>query len=296
MRAWLMLALVEILLINTSTRASGAEVGPDQDIRAGRQALLDGHPHKARTHFATALRIIRAHPGKNGNDKISALSGLGYADLWIGNDQEAKHAYCEGLHLAQSEADRKAMRLGLGRAFNGLGQSRQAYDELEEDSAASHQAELQSAVAANLLGWNTSATDLLREAAPNGSYTGPNWQKSLYSRTNDTVEFQTKPRVNIGVQYSGDSDDNTNRTYQAGFVIPGSGLGDNALSPTLWSAQYQLSQIGSTTGRVDISTLSGGIRCAAEPRFGLFVACRGGQFWCVDLRCRYWSTVLSRQR
>jgi hypothetical protein len=243
--------------------------------RVKSDSLLEGHPYKARTYFETALRIIRAHPEKSWNDKISALSGLGYADLWIGNEHEAKRAYSEGLHLAQSDADREAMRLGLGRALNGLGRSRQAYDLLHEDSAASNQAALQSAVAANLLGWNTRGADLLRVAAPNGSYIGPNWQKTLYSRTNDPVQFQMKPRVNIGVQYSGDSDHNTNQTYQAGLVIPGSGLGDNSLNPTLWSAQYQQSLIGSTTGSIDISSLSGGL---AVPRLGLFVASWSGHF------------------
>lgn len=259
MRAWLLVALIEILAVNMNTRASAAGLGPDQYIRLGRQALLHGHPDAARSYFATALHMLRVDPQMSQSDKLPALSGLGYADLWLGQELAARQVYAEGLKLAQNAADKKAMCLGLGRAFNGLGQSRRAYDLLQKENDDSHQAALQSAVAANLLGWNTRAKDLLAQAAPDGNYVGPNWQKKLYAQTYDDVAFAVKPSVNFGVQSSGDNDHNTSQTYQAGVVYPGSGLGNNALGPTSWSAQYQQVLLGSTTGSAALSAISGGL-------------------------------------
>ncbi len=58
------------------------------------------------------------------------------------------------------------------------------------------------------------------------------------------------PRVVAGFQYSKDSDHNVNRTYAATALIPGAGLGDDALSPTLWQAHYEHTQIRETGGDV----------------------------------------------
>lgn len=259
MKNLLIVALVGALVVDMNTCAGAAELGPDKCIRLGRQALLHSHPDAARRYFATALDLLRADAQAPQSDKLPALSGLGYADLWLGQELAARRAYAEGLKLAQTPEDKKAMRLGLGRALNGLGQSHQAYRLLQDDAASSNLAALQAAVAANLLGWNTRAENLLAQAAPNGNYIGPNWQRRLYGQTSNDVAFAVKPSFNFGFLYSGDSDHNTSQTYQAGITYPGSGMGDNTLSPTLWSGQYQQALVGSPTGSVAISAVSAGV-------------------------------------
>ena len=259
MRAILIALMFEALFINIGTHVAAAGADPGQYIRLGRQALKEDHPSQARLYFLSALSMLHEHPNHSLDNQISALSGLGYADLWLGNQSEAKKSYSEGLHLAHDAMDRATMRLGLARALNDLGRPRQAYCLLRDHSIDHHDAALQAAISASLLGWNARSTDLLHEAAPNGVYIGPNWQRKLYNQTNKAIGFKMKPHVNVGFQYSGDSDHNTEQTYQAGMTFPSSGFGDNSLSPAVWSIGYQQSQIHGTIGEIGMDTLSGSV-------------------------------------
>lgn len=235
-----------------------AQADPANYIKLGRHALVSDNPYAARSYFKSALRKIDENKPLFRADELPALAGLGYAALWIGREHEAERAYRKGLQLAQSKGDQKTMRLGLSRALNGLGRPREAYDVLHSDTAVSHEADLQSAIAANLLGWNTRAAGLLREAAPNGHYVGPDWLQRLYGETADFVGFALKPHIDVGYHYSSDSDHNINQIYDAGVTIPDAGLGDNLLNPTMWHVYYRQTQITDSVGQVGISTLSGG--------------------------------------
>lgn len=259
MRNWLLVALVAVLVVDMHTYVFAAALSSNQCIRLGRQALLNSRPDAARRYFVTALDLLRADPHASQSNKIPALSGLGYADLWLGQELAARRAYEEGLRLAQTPEDKKAMRLGLGRALNGLGQSQRAYQLLQDDTSSSNLAALQAAAAAHLLGWNTRAENFLAQAASNGKYVGPEWQKRLYDQISNDVAFAVKPNVNSDFQYNGDNDHNTSQTYQVGVTYPGPGLGDNALSPTLWDAHYQQILLSNTAGSSAISIVSAGV-------------------------------------
>jgi hypothetical protein len=93
---------------------SGATVAaaePGHDIRLGREALTQEHPDLALSYFRKARDEIRRHPDKYHDDQLAALSGLGYAALWVGNSHEAENAYSKGIPIAHSPEDQKTMRV-----------------------------------------------------------------------------------------------------------------------------------------------------------------------------------------
>ncbi|MGC9215300.1 tetratricopeptide repeat protein [Acidithiobacillus sp.] len=247
---------------------------PASAIRLGRLAMAQNHPFAALSCFRAANAEIDANPSAYPADRLSALSGLGYSSLWVGKAHEAERAYRQGLLLAHSAADRKTMRIGLARALIDLGRPREARRLLQPVHKVSHEAALQSAIAANLLDWNTLASASLQEAAPIGHYAGPLWLQRLYGETKDYVDFTLKSQVNIGYHYSSDSDHNINQIYDAGVTIPGRGLGDNALNPTMWHVGYRQIQINDSDGQVGISALSGGWGASLDRNWQYMV--RGG--------------------
>ncbi|MDA8378185.1 MAG: hypothetical protein M0Z50_14270, partial [Planctomycetia bacterium] len=247
---------------------------PASAIRLGRLAMAQNHPFAALSCFRAANAEIDANPSAYAADRLSALSGLGYSSLWVGKAHEAERAYRQGLLLAHSAADRKTMRIGLARALIDLGRPREARRLLQPVRKVSHEAALQSAIAANLLDWNTLASASLQEAAPIGHYAGPLWLQRLYGETKDYVDFTLKSQVNIGYHYSSDSDHNINQIYDAGVTIPGRGLGDNALNPTMWHVGYRQTQINDSDGQVGISALSGGWGASLDRNWQYMV--RGG--------------------
>jgi hypothetical protein len=267
MTRWLLLIFVGAAGFNLNGAAFAAEADGGAYIRLGRQALADNHPEKARGYFRAALGAIGPDPrGREGvESEVSALSGLGYAALWLGADREARWAYSKGLKVAPNEDDRKTLRVGLARALIDLGQPRRAYNLLRGDTANSHEAALQSSAAASLLGWNTATAGLLRDAAPTGDFAGPVWQKNLYDRTDDAVALQTKPRVDVDVQYSDDSDHNLDWIYSATVSAPGPRLGDSALGPTIWQAQFQQLDLSVPGARTQISAATAGVAAPLNP-------------------------------
>jgi tetratricopeptide (TPR) repeat protein len=241
-------------LVAAAHHAGAQEVDPGQHVRLGRQALVDDQPREAREHFKAALAALDGQSA----DRVAALSGLGYADLWLGYDREARDAYRQGLDLARTDEDRRAMRIGLARALISVGEPRRAHDLLQGDAGENRDAALQAAVAANDLGWNAAARRALAEAAPDGHYAGQNWQNRLYGYTDQMVGYRQSPRVSAGVQYSDDSDHNVNRTYSAAAVFPAGGLGGDAFTPAAWEARYTHVQIREPGDSVDLDTITAG--------------------------------------
>jgi len=242
-----------------------AVADPGQDIRLGRQALTQEHPDLALSYFRKARNEINLHPDKYHDDQLAALSGLGYAALWVGNSHEAESAYSKGISIAHSPEDQKTMRVGLARALINLGRPREAYDILKPVRSMGADPQLQSAIASALLSWDTVAQKHLNLAAPHGVYPGPQWQAQLFRQTSDFVYYPLHDRINVGYQYSSDSDHNINQIYQAGVTIPGDGPGDNSLSPTMWYGGFRQTQItdnngssGASNGQIGISTVEGG--------------------------------------
>ncbi|MBE7563297.1 hypothetical protein H7F10_10135 [Acidithiobacillus sp. HP-6] len=238
--------------------ATVAAADPGHDIRLGREALTQEHPDLALSYFRKARDEIRRHPDKYHDDQLAALSGLGYAALWVGNSHEAENAYSKGITIARSPGDQKTMRVGLARALINLGRPREAYDILKPVRSLGAGPQLQSAIASALLSWDTIAWKHLDLAAPHGVYPGPQWQAQLFRQTSDFVYYPLHDRINVGYQYSSDSDHNINQTYQAGVTIPGVGPGDNSLSPTMWYAGFRQMQINDSDGQIGLSTLEGG--------------------------------------
>ena len=253
---------------------SAAYGDPASMIRLGRMAMTHDHPYAALSYFRSANAEIDTHPSAYRADRLSALSGIGYSALWVGNAHEAERAYRQGLPLAHSDADQKTMRIGLARALIDLGRPHEAYRLLQPVHKVSHEAALQAAIAANLLAWNTLASASLQEAAPTGHYVGPLWLQRLYSKTRNYVDFILKPQVDIGYHYSSDSDHNINQIYDAGVTIPGTGLGDNTLGPTTWHVGYRQTQINDSDGQVGISALSVGWGASLDRSWQYMV--RGG--------------------
>lgn len=237
---------------------SVAYAGPGENIRLGRNAMNHNHPNLALTHFRKSIKEIDENPEKYVSEKLSALAGLGYAALWVGNSHEAEYTYTKGLSLAKGLEDQKTMRVGLARALINLGRPREAYDVLKPVHAMSSDTELQSAIASALLGWTSVADKHLLAAAPHGEYLGPRWQARLYQQTSNFIYFPLNNEVNVGYHYSSDSDHNINQIYNAGITIPGSGLGDNILSPTQWYAGVRQTQINDRIGQIGISSVRGG--------------------------------------
>ena len=56
---------------------------PARDIRAGRLALQQNHPQAALNAFNSALEGIQMAPERYSSDLLAALSGKGYAALWL---------------------------------------------------------------------------------------------------------------------------------------------------------------------------------------------------------------------
>jgi hypothetical protein len=267
MTRWLLLIFLGAVGLNLNAVAFAAEADGGEYIRLGRQALTDNHPDRARGYFRAALRAIGPHPSARADveSEVSALSGLGFADLWLGADREARWAYSKGLDVARNEGDRRTLRVGLARALIDLGQPRRAYELLRGDTANSQEAALQSSAAASLLGWNTASADLLREAAPTGRYTGPVWRKNLYDQTGDTVALRTRPAVDVDVQYSDDSDHNLDWFYTATVSAPGPRLGDGALGPTMWQGQFQQLDLSVPGAHTRISAATAGVAAPLSP-------------------------------
>ncbi|MBU2779038.1 hypothetical protein HAP98_01765, partial [Acidithiobacillus caldus] len=75
------------------------------------------------------------------------------------------------------------------RALIGVGRPREAYDTAAPYRNISHEAALQAAIAANLLGWNVLGAEDLKDAAPDGAYPGPDWLKALYRYAHSYVQY-----------------------------------------------------------------------------------------------------------
>ncbi|WP_291510958.1 hypothetical protein [Acidithiobacillus sp.] len=240
------------------TSATIATADPAYSIRAGRAALDANHPQKALDAFQRALDDIAADPARYDADRVAALAGKGYAALWLGNEHQAESSYRQGFAIAHSEADKKTMAVGLARALIGLGRPREAYDTVAPYRKVDHEAALQAAIAANLLGWNVLGAQDLQDAAPDGVYPGPNWLKALYRYADDYLQYGLAPKVNVGVHYSSDIDHNINQIYSADVLWPGKPLSDPRLNPTFWQLGYQQTQITDSVGQVGLSAIRGG--------------------------------------
>lgn len=230
---------------------------PAVHIRAGRHALQENHPQLALEAFQQALAAIDRNPVRYAPDRLAALSGKGYAALWLGNDHQAYRAYAQALPLAKKHADREVIRVGLARALIANGRPIQAYKVVQPYR---HQAPaaLQSAIAANLLDWNVMAKHDLALAAPSGIYQGPDWQSRLYQITRNYVDFALRPKVRLGFHYSSDSDSNINQIYSATTLWPGRWLSAAKLNPTFWQVGFQQTQVTDPTGQAGLSAIQAG--------------------------------------
>ncbi|WP_215843831.1 hypothetical protein HHS34_009730 [Acidithiobacillus montserratensis] len=251
----IMVAIGGLFLLSGATIAAA---DPSQNIRLGRESLTQEHPQLALSYFRKARNEINLNLEKYQADRLAALAGLGYAALWVGNSHEAERAYIEGISIARSSEDQKTMRVGLARALINLGRPREAYDTLKPVRSMGADPQLQSAIASSLLNWDTVAQKHLDLSAPHEVYPGPQWQAQLFRQTSDYVYYPLHDRINLGYHYSSDSDHNINQIYQAGVTIPGYGLGDNTLSPTMWYAGFRQTQINDSNGQIGFSSLDGG--------------------------------------
>lgn len=230
---------------------------PAAQIRAGRHALQQNHPEAALQDFNAALQGIKQAPHQYQPDRLAALSGKGYAALWLGNDHQAYRAYAQALPLAKKPIDRQAVSVGLARALIANGRPIEAY-EVVQPYRHTAPAALQSAIAANLLDWNVMAKHDLALAAPTGIYQGPDWQSRLYQITQNYVDFALRPKLRLGFHYSSDSDSNINQVYSADALWPGHWLSAANLNPTFWQAGYQQTQVSDPTGQVGLSAIRAG--------------------------------------
>ncbi len=246
-----------ILCLGAAPSLFAATEDPGAQIRLGRQALAQNHPQEALQAFERSLLAIQQNPVRYAPDRLAALSGKGYAALWLGNDHQAYRTYAEALSLAQDPQDRQTMAVGLARALIANGRPLQAYDTLQPYRQNSSAA-LQSAIAANLLDWNNAAAHWLAVAAPSGSYVGPDWEARLYRITQNYVDFSRKPKVRLGFHYSSDSDSNINQIYSADVLWPGAALSEPKRNPTFWDLGFQQTQIGNPAGHAALSAIRGG--------------------------------------
>ena len=233
------------------------DTAPARDIRAGRLALQQNHPQAALNAFNSALEGIQNAPEQYSSDRLAALSGKGYAALWLGNDHQAYRAYARALPLAQKPKDREVVSTGLARALIANGRPIAAYNQVQpylQDAPAA----LQSAIAANLLNWNNTAARDLALTAPTGVYEGPDWQARLFRITRNYVDFALRPKLRLGFHYSSDSDSNINQVYSADALWPGQWLSAAKLNPTFWQAGFQQTQVSDPTGQVGLSAIRAG--------------------------------------
>lgn len=93
------------------------------NIQAGRTALQQGHPAKARELFAAAL----AQPGGTREDRYAAAMGLGQSALWLGAYPAADSAFHTAHDMAGDAQARQAADTGLAQALNAQGYPRAAY-------------------------------------------------------------------------------------------------------------------------------------------------------------------------
>ncbi|WP_308390025.1 hypothetical protein [Acidithiobacillus sp. AMEEHan] len=204
-----------------------------------------------------ALKKIDEHPVRYASDRLAALSGKGYAALWLGNDHQAYRAYAQAFPLAKVPSDRKVVSVGLARALIANGRPIEAFN-ITQPYRQHPPVALQSAIAANLLDWNVMAKQDLALAAPAGHYVGPDWEARLYRITNNYVDFALQPKIRLGFHYSSDIDSNINQIYSADAFWPGRWLSRKGLNPTFWQVGFQQTQVADPSGQVGLSAIRAG--------------------------------------
>lgn len=167
------------------------------DIQAGRAALLQGQPAKARELFAAAL----AQPQGAREDRYAAAMGLGQSALWLGAYPAASSAFRTARELADDMLAREAADTGLAQALNAQGYPRAAYALVAPFAKGQIKATVELMRAAQTLGWQDLGANYLDLAPPQEGYLS-----TQYRMLKDDIQFALAPQLEGEFGYSHDSD------------------------------------------------------------------------------------------
>lgn len=167
------------------------------DIQAGRAALLQGQPAKARELFAAAL----AQPQGAREDRYAAAMGLGQSALWLGAYPAASSAFRTARELADDMQAREAADTGLAQALNAQGYPRAAYALVAPFAKGQIKPTVELMRAAQTLGWQDLGANYLDLAPPQEGYLS-----TQYRMLKDDIQFALAPQLEGDFGYSHDSD------------------------------------------------------------------------------------------
>jgi hypothetical protein len=187
-----------------------------REIQAGRTALLEGQPAKARELFAAAL----TQSGGAREDRYAAAMGLGQSTLWLGAYPVAASAFRTAGDLAGDMQARQAADTGLAQALNAQGYPRAAYALVAPFAKGQIKPTVELMRAVQTLGWQDVGANYLDMAAPpQQGYLG-----TQYRLLEDDIRFALAPQLKGDFGYSHDSDGlDTLRIASAYRFAPSSG-------------------------------------------------------------------------
>ena len=224
------------------------------EIRAGRAALVAGHPHAAQERFLAVLGRAAAPR----EDRFAALVGLGRAQLWLGSYGSARRSFAQAAQLAASKADQEAAATGLAQADNALDYPRRAYAEAAGFAVGRLAPTIEVIKAQRALGWQDQSLPYLG-AVPAAAPASRLGQE--LARLKADAEYALRPRLQGDFTYQHDSDNLTTWGFGAGVSLPGSPGG--AWSP-VWGLAAHTWWLNDGTQAARVHTLDG----AADARIG----------------------------
>lgn len=169
------------------------------EIQAGRAALADNQPERARALFAEAL----AQPDGSRDDRYAAAMGLGQSSLWLGKYSAAADAFRIARDKASDTPSRQAADTGLAQALNAQDYPRSAYALVEPYAMGQTRPTIELMRATQSLGWQDRGASYLNAApAPDG----PGYLATQYRLLGDDVRFALAPQLQGDFSYSHDSD------------------------------------------------------------------------------------------
>ncbi|RAO75310.1 tetratricopeptide repeat protein [Dyella jiangningensis] len=185
------------LLLLPAAHAQTASIA--SDIQAGRAALSDNQPARARSLFAAAL----AQDGGSHDDRYAAAMGLGQSTLWLGQYPAAADAF----RIAQQEAAgtpaRQAADTGLAQALNAQDYPRAAYALVAPFAMGQTRPTVELMRATQSLGWEDRGESYL-DAAPAPTTQG--YLATQYRLLGDDIRLALSSQLQGDFAYSHDSD------------------------------------------------------------------------------------------
>lgn len=255
------------------------------EIRAGRSALEDAHPEKARDHFAAALKI----PGSSDSDRFVALIGLGRADLWLEDYSAAADDFRQAQGLAHDPSDRQAADVGLAKALNAMEYYLQAHALAAPYATGQIEPTIEVLRSEQALGWDDRSIPVLGAAPPVNPGDRPG---ADYLRLKAETDYRLSDRIDGVFSYNHDSDNLTVYGYELGAWLPGAKGGETFNNWRLSAKTYTVDD-GITSDQVTYIGAGTGMRIGDAHHINLSAGVGTLGSWTYFQGAADWSYLLS---